>query len=89
MFCPSCGKQNKENVVFCASCGKALPQKSKPLPEAKPFVQANPSPSPKPTTPKKTRISFTAIKAVITGLLIVGLVLVLLQLYYPGIFPWN
>jgi hypothetical protein len=37
----------------------------------------------------KPRISFNAIKAIVTGLVIVGLVLVVLLIYYPGVFPWN
>lgn len=87
MFCPFCGRQIKDNSVFCAFCGKALPQKSSPLPIIQPIPQANPSPQ-KEYVPK-ARVSSTAKKAVITGILIVGLIIVVLLIYYPSIFPWN
>jgi uncharacterized membrane protein YvbJ len=84
MFCPSCGKQNQDDILFCSFCGKALPKKnSLPL-----VIQSNnqANPSPKKASAPKIRISFTAVKAIITGLLIVGLIVVLLLIYYPGIF---
>ena len=87
MFCPSCGKQNRENVVFCAFCGKALPQNSSPQPLYGPAFQENPSPQ-KASGPK-VKVSFTAVKAIITTVMLVGLVLVVLQMYYPAILPWN
>lgn len=87
MFCPSCGKQNQDNVLFCAFCGKALPQKSSPLPIIQPIPQANPSPQ-KANAPK-VRVSNTAKKAAITGILIIGLIIVVLLIYYPALFPWN
>lgn len=87
MFCNFCGKQNKDGVLFCEFCGKAMPQKSSSMPEAQRGPQANQNPV-KANSPK-SRISFTAIKAIITGVVIVGLVLVVLQIYYPGVLPWN
>jgi uncharacterized membrane protein YvbJ len=87
MFCPSCGKQNPENVIFCISCGKALPQKSSVSPVIQSNTQANPSPE--RVEPKKGKFSFNVVKAAITGVLIVALIVVILQIYYPGIFPWN
>jgi uncharacterized membrane protein YvbJ len=87
MFCPSCGKQNQDNVLFCAHCGKALPQQSVSSPK---FQQSPPaSQSPRKVSIQKVRISDTAIKAVITGILIVVLILVVFLIYYPGVFPWN
>jgi len=84
MFCPSCGRQNQENVVFCSFCGKALPQKS----STSPVVQSSIQPNLEKTTvlAKKPRLSFTAIKAIITVALIAGLVIAVLLSYYPGIF---
>jgi uncharacterized membrane protein YvbJ len=87
MFCPSCGKQNPDNVIFCTSCGKALPQKSSVSPVIQPSTQTNLSPE--RVEPKKAKLSFNVVKAVITGVLIVALIVVILQIYYPGIFPWN
>ncbi len=87
MFCPSCGKQNQEDVTFCTYCGKALPQKSSPPPANQSAVGV--IPGPKKASAKKVRMSDTAMKAIITGILIVGLVLVVLWIYYPGVFPWN
>lgn len=49
----------------------------------------NADPGSKNASAKKARLSFTAIKGIVTAILIVGLVLVVLQIYYPGIFPWN
>jgi uncharacterized membrane protein YvbJ len=84
MFCPSCGKQNQENTLFCSFCGKALPQtNSQPL-KIQPNKQANPS-SKRASAPK-IRISYNEVKAIITSILIVGLILVVLLIYYPGIF---
>jgi uncharacterized membrane protein YvbJ len=87
MFCNFCGRQNKDDVLFCEFCGKAMTQKNSPIPEIQRAPQANQPPT-KADSPK-TRISFTAIKAVITGVVILGLVIVVLQIYYPGILPWN
>ena len=75
MFCPYCGRQNEEEVVVCAFCGKVLPQKG--------LLAAAQYAAP------KAGVSFTKIKAAVTVLLIVGLALVMLQIYYPGVFPWN
>ena len=87
MFCPSCGKQNQENVLFCAFCGKALPQKSSPIPVIQTIPQANPRPQ-RASVPK-IRVSNNAKKGVITGILIAGLIIVVLLIYYPSVFPWN
>ncbi|MGZ4851091.1 MAG: zinc-ribbon domain-containing protein [Candidatus Bathyarchaeia archaeon] len=87
MFCPSCGKQNQDNVVFCAHCGKALPQKSTSPHTIQLIPPANSSPQ--KTEKSKARLSSTAIKAIITGVLIVALVIIVLLIYYPGLLPWN
>ena len=87
MFCTSCGKQNQENVMFCTYCGKALPQKSSPPPAIQPVIKVNPGP--KRASAQKVRMPDNAMKAVITGISIVGLVVVVLLIYYPGVFPWN
>jgi uncharacterized membrane protein YvbJ len=87
MFCPSCGKQNKETAVFCEFCGKAMPQKTTPLPIVQPVTQANLNP--KKAAAPKPRLSYNAKRGIITGVLLVGLVLVVLLIYYPSIFPWN
>jgi uncharacterized membrane protein YvbJ len=85
MFCPNCGRQNKDTAVFCEYCGKALPQKATtPQIEVQPVAKVNPIPneydSPKP------RLSFNAKRGIVTGLLIVVVVLVVLAIYYPSIF---
>jgi uncharacterized membrane protein YvbJ len=79
MFCPHCGKQNLDNLVFCAFCGKEMTQTS----SAQPPVKAEKASAP------KARLSFTAIKAIVTILLLGGLILAILQIYYPSILPWN
>ncbi len=86
MFCPHCGRQNQDDVVFCTFCGKVLPSKASPA-AAQQTAYENPNPS--GDSAPKARASFTTIKAVVTVLLIVGLILVILQIYYPGVFPWN
>ncbi len=63
-----------------------MPQNGSRLPAGQPAVKATPSPK---ASASKVRVSFAAIKATITVLLIVGLILVVVQLYYPGVFPWN
>ena len=87
MFCPSCGKQNQDNVLFCKNCGKALPQKSSvPLDTQ---LVSQPNPSPKSADAPKITLSNNAIKAVITGVLIVLFVVVVFLIYYPSVLPWN
>jgi uncharacterized membrane protein YvbJ len=85
MFCPTCGRQNKENTVFCAFCGKAMTQKNLAPNLNQPISQENN----RPQKTTKVRVSFKAKKAIVTGVLIVGLVIVVLLIYYPSIFPWN
>ena len=87
MFCPSCGRQNKDTAVFCEFCGKGLPQKNNPLPLVQPVAQANQNT--KKAIAPKPRLSYNAKRGIITGLLIVGLILVVLLIFYPSIFPWN
>jgi uncharacterized membrane protein YvbJ len=85
MFCPSCGKQNPNNVLFCTSCGKAMSLKN-PAPPPAPQLVRQAAPSPKKISGPKMRVSFTAVKAVITVVLIAGLVVSILWIYYPSIF---
>jgi uncharacterized membrane protein YvbJ len=80
MFCPNCGRENKDNALFCAYCKKALPSKKPQL-----TTQTNV----KPQKGSKIRISNNAIRAVITGILIIVLIIIVLQFYYPGVLPWN
>jgi uncharacterized membrane protein YvbJ len=82
MICPSCGKQNKDHVLFCKHCGKALPQEGSQVSDVQPINQTNPH-------PQKVKVSNNAIKAVITVILIVVLIIVVLQICYPHVFPWN
>jgi len=85
MFCPSCGRQNKDTGVFCEYCGKGLPQKTiAPQIEVQPIAQANPTPSEHDSP--KPRLSFNAKRGIVTGLLIIVVVLVVLAIYYPSIF---
>ncbi len=87
MFCNFCGRQNKDDVLFCEFCGKAMSQKNSPMPEIQRGHEANQN-SVREHSPK-LRISFTALKAIITGIVIILLVFVVLQIYYPGALPWN
>jgi uncharacterized membrane protein YvbJ len=87
MFCNFCGKQNRDDTLFCEFCGKAFPKKSLPLSRIQ-FVPQENQRLQKSYSPK-SRISFTAIKALITLLMIVGLIIILFQIYYPGLLPWN
>jgi uncharacterized membrane protein YvbJ len=87
MFCPFCSKQNKENVSFCAFCGKALPQKSSPSQVIQPVAQANPIPQ-KASMPK-ARLSYNAKRGIVTGILIAVIVVVILVIYYPNVFSWK
>jgi uncharacterized membrane protein YvbJ len=86
MFCPSCGRQNKDDVLFCEYCGKAMPQKYPAKPSVQPAIQAVPSSLRAPAS--KGRLSFTALKAVVTVVLIVIVAIIVLQIYYPGALPW-
>ena len=83
MFCNFCGKQNKDDILFCGFCGKAMPQKTCSIPEFQ-LVSQTTQPPQKAHSPK-TKISFTAIKAIITGIIIVVVIIVVLLTYYPGI----
>jgi uncharacterized membrane protein YvbJ len=78
MFCPFCGRQNKEGSLFCEYCGKAM-QKNAPVSKLNQQTKKAPS----------AGLSYNAKKGIITGVLLVGLVLVVLLIYYPSIFPWN
>ncbi len=85
MFCPSCGRLNKDGAAFCEYCGKALPQKTTaPQIEVKPMARINPNPNVNDS--QKPRLSFNAKRGIVTGLLIVVVVLVVLAIYYPSIF---
>jgi uncharacterized membrane protein YvbJ len=86
MFCPFCGRQIKDNSLFCEFCGKAMPQKSSPLSitQTIPKINANPQMS-----SSRKRMSNNVKRAIVTGILIVGLIIVVLLIYYPSIFPWN
>ncbi len=86
MFCPFCGKQIEDNALFCKYCGKAIPQKSSPLPVTQATSQTNAHN--KTSSPRK-RISNNAKKGIVTGILIAGLIILVLLIYYPSIFPWN
>jgi len=80
MFCPFCGKQNEDNTLFCNYCGKAITQET---------IQSAPQTSQIVKKAPKTRISYNVKKAAVTGVLIATLVIVVLLVYYPTIFPWN
>jgi len=86
MFCPFCGKQNRDNALFCAYCEKALPNRSLP-PPIQLIIKGNQS-SKKASRPKAI-MSNNAKKAVITVISIVALIIIVLLIFYPSIFPWN
>lgn len=87
MFCPFCNKQNKENVSFCAFCGKALPQKSSAPPVIQPVAKANSIPQ--NASAPKARLSYNAKRGIVTGILIAIIVVVILVIYYPNVFTWK
>jgi uncharacterized membrane protein YvbJ len=88
MFCPYCGKNNQEDAVFCEYCKKAMPKGN--------AQTSSPNPSPTPVQPqieqkkpKKPLLSFTAIKGIITVVMLAVLILIIIWLYYPSMLPWN
>jgi uncharacterized membrane protein YvbJ len=85
MFCPFCGRQNKDNAAFCVFCNRALPQKNSAAPINQTFSQVNDASQKE----QKSKISFNSLKAIVTGVLIVGMVILIIQLYYPSVLPWN
>jgi len=93
MFCPYCGKNNKEEAVFCEYCQKAIPKgTAQTTPQNVVVTQVQQQfaqPVIEQKKPKKPLLSFTAIKGIITVLMLVGLVLIILWLYYPSMLPWN
>jgi uncharacterized membrane protein YvbJ len=87
MFCPYCGKNNKEEAVFCEYCKKAIPKGSL---QAATQNTVEPKPAQlKQSKPKKPLLSFTAIKGIITVLMLAALIFIILWLYYPSMLPWN
>jgi hypothetical protein len=90
MFCPFCHRQIKDNLTFCPYCKKALPQRIvQPIEQhvVQPVNTVNPTPE-SASLPKR-RISWAAQKAIVTGIVIIVLVIVVLQFYYPSFLPWN
>lgn len=69
--------------MFCEFCGRALTQKNSPSP----INQVNYNPQ--TASASKPRLSYNAKRGIVTGVLIAVLVIVILLIYYPGVFPWN
>jgi uncharacterized membrane protein YvbJ len=89
MFCPYCRRQNKEGAVFCEYCGKALPkQNSMESVNQSVLQQSANNQSPKTSKPK-FRLSFNAIRVIITVVAVIILVLIVLQINDPSLMPWN
>ena len=89
MFCPYCHRQNKEGAVFCEYCGKALPKQSSIESINQQVLQQSvDNQSPKISNPK-FRLSFNAVRAIITVVAIVILVLIVLQITNPSLLSWN
>ena len=53
MFCPNCGKQNREGADFCAGCGTKLPAS----PQAQQTQQAVQYPAPEPQQPVSPQLA--------------------------------
>jgi len=87
MFCPYCRKKNEDNRAFCAFCGKAMPQGGASQPQTSSVMQE--PPNAQRESNQKSKISFNAVKAIFTVVLIVVLAVIILQFYYPTILPWN
>ena len=89
MFCPYCHRQNKEGAVFCEYCGKALPKQSSMESANQPVLQQSADNQSPKTSKPKFRLSFNAVRAIITVVAIIVLVLIVLQIYEPHLLPWN
>jgi uncharacterized membrane protein YvbJ len=89
MFCPYCNRQNKEGAVFCNYCGKALPKQSSLETVNQQVLQQSAYNQFPKTSKAKFRLSFNAIRAIITVVAIVILVLIVLQFNNPILLPWN
>jgi uncharacterized membrane protein YvbJ len=89
MFCPYCHRQNKEGAVFCEYCGKALPKQSSMESVNQQVLQQSANNQSAKTSKPKFRLSFNAVRAIITVVAIIVLVLIVLQIYNPGLLPWS
>ncbi len=85
MFCPSCGRNNPDNIAFCQYCGKALPQNNQSSSNVS-NVYANPLVN---AQSQKERLSFKTKKAIATVAILAVFVLVVLLVFYPNALPWN
>ena len=89
MFCPYCHRQNKEGAIFCKYCGKALPKQSSIESVNQTVLQRSADNQTAKTSKPKFKLSFNAIKGIITVVAIIILVLIVLQIYDPHLLPWN
>ncbi len=84
MKCPSCGKDNADNAVLCASCGAALPvspaAQPQPVPQQavpqQPVYQAPVQPPMQPAPQKKSRKKGCGIAAgIVAGIVVLVIIL--------------
>jgi uncharacterized membrane protein YvbJ len=92
MFCPYCGRNISDDEVFCPYCGKAQKRNTSNTAAVEPAKPQQSNAMPQVIATKKakgSKISFNAVKAIITVVAIVVLLIVIFQIYYPSMLPWN
>jgi uncharacterized membrane protein YvbJ len=92
MFCPYCNRNIGDEEVFCPYCGKSQPKKNVSKTVSEPMEPRELTREPEMVAPgkaKKGRNNFRIAQVAITIIAIVVLVLVVFQLYYPSLLPWN
>jgi uncharacterized membrane protein YvbJ len=89
MFCPFCNRQIKDDTVFCPYCNRAVTQKSSIEKIIQPTFGNPGKVNSKKSSARRIKPSNTAIRAVVTAVAIIVLVIVVLAIYYPGLLPWN
>jgi len=92
MFCPYCNRNIGDEEVFCPYCGKVQPTKNVSKTVVEPIEPRKMAREPEMVASekaKKGRNNFRIAQVAITVIAIVVLVLVVFQLYYPSLLPWN
>ncbi len=83
MFCPFCHRQVADDELFCLYCRKALPKKSQNI------LTNELTPSKTKKTSKPGFLSANAIRVGVTAIAVTALIVIILQIYYPTLLPWN
>jgi hypothetical protein len=91
MFCPYCTRDIKDNELICPYCSKVLPDKNASTTVVEPMgtkLKGESETISRQAT-KKGNTNFRVVKAIITVSAIVVLLIIVFQLYYPSLLPWN